>query len=1301
MLPPGRGVVVSARPRPFELRTDVRTVPVGLRLDEMVAIHFPDPAAWPAVRVVIRGRLHRRELGEWRLRPRAGLTVEISLVPGNSGGLRIALSLAVVAAAISATVLTGGALTPVLGAAGAGVFGSILGAGVSVLGMMAVNALVPIEPPQLKNNQGKTSPSYSLGGGQNTARFGEPVRKIHGRNRVWPDLAAPWYTSIEGDDLYLHGLLDVGWAPLVCEDWKIGEQSFDDWQDLDFEVLDGGGTAVQRSDLYQGNVVQDDTSGQTLKRSDGWVTRTTRPLTDSVSVDLGFPRGIIAFGHNTGDPEGHDVVFQARWRTAARDGDPAGDWSSPVSWTEHGKTGSPTRRGHGFDMPSTDTWDFSLQRLTDDSAATGTTSGVPKQLDESTWDTIRSINGATPVNLPGVVRLAIRMKATGQHQGVLEKINCIATSIAPAWDRQAQAWASGPTRNPAALFRAALQGPGIVQKTTDSGVDIPGLQDWSEWAEDQGFLCDFVEEREMATLEALKVLAGAGRASPMCPDGTWGVAVDRPKLASTQHYTPRNRKAFRFRRLFVKLPHALRVQFVDAGNGYKPDSYRLVYADGHGDAAMRAADASLLPATEILDWEMPGVTDPDLIHRHARKRLAEMRLRSATAEMDVEWEGWVNTRGDWIRVASDTVEIGLTSGRIAALTVVSGRVTGVDLDEPVLLDGATAMGVRVRLRDGSGWAAALVGFSGERTHLDLSTPVDQAVSGATVVGPLVGDLATVGVLGSETMDFLVTNIRRSKGFGATIEAVPLAPAVHTAEDGPIPPWAPTLTQPAGAVAPVIWSVASDETALHRDTDGTLRVTAVVVFARGGIPLAKYDTVRVSWQAAGTGEPEQHADWPATSAEVRLPNVRLGETYAIRAMYHVRAALANGRDVWGPPSAAWTHTIVGANLPPPDTGDPYLAGDRVAVSYTGAPPDFDGYLWRTATVAGRPWDSATSLSDGPLTEGFILLAEIPDDAVEVLVKAHTRAGQESADPGRLAVIGVPRPKAVEVYAVDLGAQGFPGTIAGASAPVPEPLRIADDGSHLLIAPDGSRLIVDEVVEINLVGGVVVDGVLQGVDTSGWLDPPGGPWLAPPTAPWLGSSYDSFLYVTQFACPANVRQTDRIVLDWDKTGLVGVQFRWVSDMLVRFARTDPLPPRTTLLPPRWVPLDAFLSGNDSANPFRPYQDGIRPQPGQVIEIQFFGRGGTDLRPAITRLRVTIESDLFTWTVTGFQVQPGGSQVLLPSWYRRVGYALATLVMPTGAAKVGPLDESAPGGPTYIAYDRDEQTVPAVIHATVGYA
>lgn len=125
--------------RPSLLRSDRRTLALepGLTVAEIVARVEPDPRVQEHVLVLLEGQ----EIGrEWwpRVRPRNGHVLHLVARPGGgSETLRMVLTVAVVAAAISMGPAGAGLLF-----GGSGFAAAAITAGVSVGGRMAMNALV-------------------------------------------------------------------------------------------------------------------------------------------------------------------------------------------------------------------------------------------------------------------------------------------------------------------------------------------------------------------------------------------------------------------------------------------------------------------------------------------------------------------------------------------------------------------------------------------------------------------------------------------------------------------------------------------------------------------------------------------------------------------------------------------------------------------------------------------------------------------------------------------------------------------------------------------------------------------------------------------------------------------------------------------------------------------------------------------------------------------------------------------------------------------------------------------------------
>ena len=69
--------------------------------------------------------------------------------------------------------------------------------------------------------------------------------------------------------------------------------------------------------------------------------------------------------------------------------------------------------------------------------------------------------------------------------------------------------------------------------------------------------------------------------------------------------------------------------------------------------------------------------------------------------------------------------------------------------------------------------------------------------------PAVGDLVAFGELNRETLRVLVRDIEPRPDLSAMLTLIAEAPGVHTAEQGPIPPYDPMVTLPSALPAPTV------------------------------------------------------------------------------------------------------------------------------------------------------------------------------------------------------------------------------------------------------------------------------------------------------------------------------------------------------------------------------------------------------------------------------------------------------------------------------------------------------------------
>jgi hypothetical protein len=110
--------------------------------------------------------------------------------------------------------------------------------------------------------------------------------------------------------------------------------------------------------------------------------------------------------------------------------------------------------------------------------------------------------------------------------------------------------------------------------------------------------------------------------------------------------------------------------------------------------------------------------------------------------------------------------------------LISGQVTQLQLDDQIDITTTGQYMIRVRMRDGTSVTSLVTSSGSANPYLwNLATPI---------VGINPGDLVQVGVPGLEAVNLIITQITHKNDLTATVTAVDEAPAVYTADAGPIP-----------------------------------------------------------------------------------------------------------------------------------------------------------------------------------------------------------------------------------------------------------------------------------------------------------------------------------------------------------------------------------------------------------------------------------------------------------------------------------------------------------------------------------
>lgn len=639
------------------------------------------------------------------------------------------------------------------------------------------------------------------------------------------------------------------------------------------------------------------------------------------------------------------------------------------------KQTSAVRRSISFRVPR-GKYDVRLRRLTDDS-------DDDRTFNDTVWSALRTVRYDYPVSMRGLAMTALRIKATDQMNGIVDRFNGIVESIVPDWD--GASWTPRATSNPASLFRHILQGNANARPLSDSRIDITRLQEWHAACAAAGREFNAVIDYDTSVREVLQDIAAAGRASPTLTDGKWGIVEDKPQSVPVQHFTPRNTWGFEGRKAFDDIPDGLRVRFINRDKDWAQDE-RLVFRDGiTADTAQRFESITL-----------PGVTHPQQAWRDGRYHLASAILRPETYSFNCDIEHIVCTRGDLVRFTHDVPMFGLTSARIRTLLLDdldATIVTGAVLDSDIQMEEDKNYSLRVRRADGSSVVFALETESEARDHVVFSTP--QQLSTACISA---GDLVMFGESGTESVLLVVRAITPQSEMSARLTCVDAAPALHAADTGPVPAWTSQATLPAELKRPPQPEILSQTTDIAgEDGDGEIKCRLRLMLAPHG--YQRQLDVRADIRAKDESF-YQPAEMTHNGSHVVIHNLTEGEIYDIRLRY-----MAAG-GIFSAPLVIAGYRMDSLGAAPDDVGG-------LSLNVIGS----TGYLsWPPVAGAGI---SHYTLRFSPVTEGAAwnsavdLVAKIPASTTSLavpaavgsfLIKAVDLLGRASAAPA-VAISGI--------------------------------------------------------------------------------------------------------------------------------------------------------------------------------------------------------------------------------------------------------------------------------------------------------
>lgn len=703
-----------------------------------------------------------------RLRPKAGTQINAQIYPQGGTAGKI-LKLVVIAVIAYFTFGAGAAAA----AAWLGV-GTTTLAVIGIVAILAVNALIP--PPNPKNSAGSSGDPFqqlnSLTGTQNQINPYGPIPCVVGTMRWYPPHAALPYTEVVGSDQYLRIMLDLGYGDLDVSDIKIGDTDIDTYEDVEYEISTSPSLFAQ--DIFEDSVTV------TVANTGDSGTRTSQLGVDELSLDLVFDNGLYGVNSTGGTVQGK-TSFSILYSPTG-----ANTWTNVTGasgiTTTNGLTADAAngtfdlassarmtlRAGVRWKVPTNGQYDVKVTRNA--SSFTGAASSTATS-GACVWTVLRSITHENP-SQTGTTKLAVRIKATDQLNGVIQNLSVLTSQKIKKWDKVNQEWTAtdAATQNPADIYAWLLINcPAIARRVAQSRVNLDNIADWSNECTAKGLVVSFIMDSTRAYFDVLADVLAAGRAAFGIINGQYGAVLDLEQTVPVQVFTPANSWDFTYNRTFAKLPDAVRVAFTNPEASYQQDEI-IVYADG-----MNANTAQTFDQIQML-----MVPDPTAAWKLGKYHLAAAKYRPVTYNLNADIEQLVCERGDMVRVQHPMTQWGESAGRILSI---SGNT--ITITEPFTFQANTDYSLQIRHQDTTIETLTITNPAGSNNQISLSANVSTNAA--------IGDLYIIGSTVHPTNDLVVQSIKAMDNLSATLTLVDYSSDVITADSNTMPTFVSNLS----------------------------------------------------------------------------------------------------------------------------------------------------------------------------------------------------------------------------------------------------------------------------------------------------------------------------------------------------------------------------------------------------------------------------------------------------------------------------------------------------------------------------
>lgn len=733
---------------------------------------------------------------DFDLIPEDGQTVYIKLVPEGGGtpkeqgGAMKGGGWATIALGIAAIFIP--VVGPFLGAA-------LIGSGVGMV--LGGTVLMNMDIPSL-NDRESPEQSPSIRGSRNQMRQLGVIPFLFGTRRIYADLAATSYTWVDRNgDQYLYQLFCAGQKDIEIDTGtiKIADTLLADYSGGSIDRILAGADPLIRMQIASGagtpplvtKCVHEEQRNSQLKNKteegiDGSVIWTTPDNTEGINVDIFFYNGLGKY-NDDGDVVSTSVRVGA-WFKKATEPDSAYQILGYFSGYSDTISGSELKtKRYAIDKTGLEAGQYTVKvsRISDDTEDNNTVDAVY-------LGSIRAIKNSSPVSPETCKKLTLiglKIKASEKLSNVIDQLNFVATAKMPVYSGSGtgqNAWNTiAKTENPASCALAAMQSDFAQQKLTGKEIDWPKLESWYTWCEEHNYTCNEYVAESISISQLLMAIASTSRAEVFRLNGKLTMVQDIERTAAVQLFTPRNSFGYTETIMFADIPDAMAIGFVDKEAGYAENELSIYNT--------KSGNKENEPDTSQ-DVSLWGVTDSEQARRLGMYKFAVTKNRPIVHKFSCDFEYLLCSKGDWIKYAGDIALAGLKQGRIAEVIYDNGNVTGFVADEVLPMEAGKSYAVRIRKNNAEIVLYKLKTSPGNNLEVSFEFPL----SGS---GLNEGDLFAFGLVDTETIDLIITDIQPGENLSADITAVEYSPAIFDVDkpDFVLPDFENKITPVPGAV----------------------------------------------------------------------------------------------------------------------------------------------------------------------------------------------------------------------------------------------------------------------------------------------------------------------------------------------------------------------------------------------------------------------------------------------------------------------------------------------------------------------